>query len=242
MNTKPEGAELNLAVIGCGRWGRNHVRVASERYGERLRWICDIDEGRAKALPDAALTSRFTTDILDVLGDATVSAVIIATPAETHYALAQKALEAGKHVLVEKPLSLFSEQARELAHLSRKMKRVLMPGHLLLFHPAIVKIRQMIEEGSLGGPPIRLQQPPQSWLRPKRGKYPLVFCASRRLRPSVSHRRRPNRRASPRQRFSATGHPRCHDNPLDIPGEHPCAHPRLLATPLQGAPSRGHRR
>ncbi len=149
MNKKREGFELNLAVIGCGRWGKNHVRVASERYGERLRWICDTDEGRAKALPDA-LASRFTTNIADVLDDATVSAVIIATPAETHYALARKALEAGKHVLVEKPLALFSEQARELAHLSTKMGRVLMPGHLLLFHPAIVKIRQMIEEGTLG--------------------------------------------------------------------------------------------
>ncbi len=92
MNTKPEGAELNIAVIGCGRWGKNHVRVASERYGERLRWICDTDEGRAKALPNA-LASRFTTNIVDVLDDATVSAVIIATPAETHYALAHKALE-----------------------------------------------------------------------------------------------------------------------------------------------------
>ena len=150
MTTKPENTGLNLAVIGCGRWGKNHVRAASEQFGDRLRWICDIDEGRRSSLSDLTLASRFTTDVRDVLDDESTHAVIIATPAETHYALARDALEAGKHILVEKPMALVSGHARELAHLADKAERVLMPGHLLLFHPAIVKIREMIEEGTLG--------------------------------------------------------------------------------------------
>ena len=150
MTTKPENTDLNLAVIGCGRWGKNHVRAASEQFGDRLRWICDIDEGRRSSLSDLTLASRFTTDVRDVLDDESTHAVIIATPAETHYALARDALEAGKHILVEKPMALVSGHARELAHLADKAERVLMPGHLLLFHPAIVKIREMIEEGTLG--------------------------------------------------------------------------------------------
>ena len=142
--------DFQLAIIGCGRWGKNHIRTAVDLFGAQLRYICDIDENQLKTVRDLAPEAQFTTDLNRVLSDKDVNAVIISTPAETHYDVARFALEKGKHVLVEKPLALFSYQARELDTLARAKKRVLMVGHLLIYHPAIRKIKELIDQGALG--------------------------------------------------------------------------------------------
>lgn len=145
---------FQLAVIGCGRWGFNHLRTALQLFGKEVKYACDINPATQEKVEhlSASLNAsiRFTMDLRDVLNDPHLDAVILATSAETHYPLAKSILESGKHVLVEKPLALFSYQAQELEQLAAKQKRILMVGHLLLFHPAIRKIKQMIQEGILG--------------------------------------------------------------------------------------------
>jgi len=136
-----------VAVIGCGYWGKNLVRNFHQLGA--LALVADATEaGRAKArelAPDASIAD----DIQAVL-DSDVEGVVIATPAETHYGLVKRALLAGKDVFVEKPMALTYEQGRELALLARKRQRILLVGHVLEYHPAIVKLLSMIEAGELG--------------------------------------------------------------------------------------------
>lgn len=141
---------VNLAIIGCGRWGINHVKTANKVLGKNLKYVCDIDKGREDKVKEVNNEIKFMTNIEDILDDREVNAVVITTPAETHYALAKQCLEANKNVLVEKPLALFSYQARELNHLATQRKKVLMAGHLLLYHPAIQKIKHLIQDGTIG--------------------------------------------------------------------------------------------
>jgi UDP-2-acetamido-3-amino-2,3-dideoxy-glucuronate N-acetyltransferase len=141
---------FHVAVIGCGRWGINHLRTAVSSFGNELKYACDVDPEREGKVKEVAPKTTFTTRFQEILDDTSVTAVIIATPAETHYNLTRAFLEAGKHVLVEKPVSLFSYQARELEQIAAKQKRILMVGHVLLFHPAVIKIKEMIREGVLG--------------------------------------------------------------------------------------------
>ena len=141
---------FKLAVVGCGRWGLNHVRTAHKILGSGFALAADISESREKAVADISPNIKFTTDVQSVIKDTAVNSIVIATPAETHFQLAKLALENGKHVLVEKPIALFSTEARELETLAQKHDRILMVGHLLLFHPAIRKIKQLIDEGVLG--------------------------------------------------------------------------------------------
>ena len=150
--TKTAEAEkkVNVAVVGCGRWGLNHVRTAAGLPDAQLRVVCDRDVSRRTAVAEISPDIPFTTDLETLLVDPQVEAVIVATPAETHYTLSQRFLEAGKHVLVEKPMALTSGEARELTALARQKQRVLMVGHLLLFHPAIRTIKHLIEAGELG--------------------------------------------------------------------------------------------
>lgn len=149
---------FSLAIIGCGRWGMNHLRTAVKLFGNDLRYVCDINEemirqGKKLVSEKAKGTAhriKFVTTMDKILSDREVNSVIIATPAESHYRLSKQCLEAGKNVLVEKPIALFSYQAKELEKLANKEKSILMVGHLLLFHPAIRKIKQMIDDGTVG--------------------------------------------------------------------------------------------
>ncbi len=142
--------DFKLGIIGCGRWGMNHIRTAAKRFGNQLKYACDLDEARRDKVLEIAPDVTFTSKFEDVFNDTEINAVVIATPAETHYRLAKMALEKGKNVLVEKPIALFSDQARELEALAKKEKRILMVGHILLYHNAIRKIKSLIEEGTLG--------------------------------------------------------------------------------------------
>ena len=142
---------INIAVVGYGYWGPNIVRNVMER--PELEFLGAV---RARAASGAAkFSARYpgahtTSSFEEVLADPTVNAVSIATPPRTHYALVKHALEAGKHVLVEKPLATHSAEAIELADMAEREGLVLMPGHTFLYSPAVNKVRQLIESGELG--------------------------------------------------------------------------------------------
>jgi UDP-2-acetamido-3-amino-2,3-dideoxy-glucuronate N-acetyltransferase len=138
----------NVCVVGAGYWGKNHIRILHE-----LGFLGGIVESNKETL------NRFAEQYPDVKGflslnealqDKSFLGFTVATPAKTHYSVAKQAMEAGKHVLVEKPLALEKKHAEELIHLSEKNNVNLMVGHVLLFHPAIKKIKELINKGKIG--------------------------------------------------------------------------------------------
>jgi predicted dehydrogenase len=146
----PPGEPLTLGLIGFGYWGPNLARNFDDVPGARLAWLCDLDEARleryAARFPDA----RTTTSYDELLADPDLAAVAIATPVVTHYELAREALRAGKHVFVEKPLALSAVLGEQLVALAEERGLVLMPGHLLLYHPAVAKLKELVDSGELG--------------------------------------------------------------------------------------------
>ncbi|HUT09880.1 MAG TPA: Gfo/Idh/MocA family oxidoreductase [Thermoguttaceae bacterium] len=138
----------NVAVVGCGYWGKNLVRVFSE-LGV-LHTLCDTDTSRRDKLAYSGDPPAFTDRLEDVLGNPAVDAVAVATPAVTHYEVVKKCLEAGKDVFVEKPLALTASDGQQLVELAEQRSRILMVGHILLYHPAVVQLRKLIDEGALG--------------------------------------------------------------------------------------------
>ena len=138
----------HIAVVGCGQWGKNLVRNFSE-LGV-LRVACDVDSTRLGALSERFQEIKLTTSFPDVLKDDDVAGVVIATPASSHHGLAKEALLAGKDVFVEKPLALKVSSGKELVELANKKGRILMVGHILRYHPAVVEIKTLIDEGKLG--------------------------------------------------------------------------------------------
>ena len=141
---------VGLAVVGLGYWGPNLLRVLGDNLDAEVRWICDLDPERLGKYRRRHPSARVTTKIERVLADPAVDAVIIATPVHTHYDLAARALEAGKHVFVEKPLAHSSELADELVEVAAERQRIVMCGHTFLYSPPVRAIKRMISEGKLG--------------------------------------------------------------------------------------------
>lgn len=143
---------LNVAVVGAGYWGKNLVRNFATTKQCALRYVCDINESLLAAHKRNFPFIETTTDVDAVLRDDAVQAVVIATPVPTHFDIAGRALRAGKHVYVEKPLTVRASQARELVDLAKEAKLRLMVGHLLEYHPAVNYLKDMLERGQLGEP------------------------------------------------------------------------------------------
>jgi predicted dehydrogenase len=141
---------IGLAVIGAGYWGPNLVRTALATPAFRLDWLCDLQAERARAVLGSYTTVRATDSYDAVLSDPAVAAVAIATPAATHFDLVRSALEAGKHVLVEKPLTPSVAEGEKLASLAREAGLVLMCDHTYCYTPAVQRIRQLIHGGDIG--------------------------------------------------------------------------------------------
>jgi predicted dehydrogenase len=139
---------VKLAQVGLGPWGKNLARNFDE-LGE-LVWLCDEREDRRRDGESRYPSTRFTASFAEVLDDGAVDAVVIATDVPTHYPLARQALEAGKHVFVEKPPAMRGEEIDELIRLADERGLVLMPGHLLLYHPGVQKLKELIDAGELG--------------------------------------------------------------------------------------------
>jgi predicted dehydrogenase len=142
---------ITIAQIGVGPWGQNHIRAFAGLQGCRLKLCCDIYmDGLQKNEIVKSHNIRLTKNFEDILKDREIQAVVIATSAATHAELAIKALNSGKHVLVEKPLALNLKDAEEIIKTADKNKRIVMVGHLLLYHPAVLKLKDYIRNGELG--------------------------------------------------------------------------------------------
>jgi predicted dehydrogenase len=134
-------------VAGLGHWGPNLARNFADLA--ELKWLCDTEPER-RAIAERYPAALFTTEFGDLLADHELTAVIVATPVPTHFELARRALEAGKHVLVEKPPAMTGAEMDELVALATARNLVLMPGHLLLYHPGVRRLRELISDGDLG--------------------------------------------------------------------------------------------
>jgi predicted dehydrogenase len=144
------GSRVNVAVIGLGYWGPNLLRALFELEDVDVGYICDLDPERLDRFGRRYPSARATRDFDNVLADPTVDAVVIATPVFTHFALASRALNAGKHVFVEKPIASSSTEAGELIELADSMDRALMCGHTFLYSPAVRAVKEIISSGDLG--------------------------------------------------------------------------------------------
>jgi predicted dehydrogenase len=137
-----------VGVAGLGYWGPNLARNFDELA--ELAWICDLSPELRAKYADRYPQAHATADFAEMLADPELEAVVVATPVPTHHELAKAALEAGKHVLVEKPPATRAAEMDELVRLAAERDRVLMPGHLLLYHPGVVKLKELIDAGELG--------------------------------------------------------------------------------------------
>ena len=139
---------MKVGQVGLGPWGKNLARNFDELT--ELVWLCELRSDRREEARPRYPHARFTDSFDDLLADDEVDAVVIATDVPTHYPLARRALEVGKHVFVEKPPAMRGAEIDELIGLADERGLVLMPGHLLLYHPGVQKLKELIEAGELG--------------------------------------------------------------------------------------------
>jgi predicted dehydrogenase len=141
-------SSTRVGIVGLNYWGPNLARNFAELA--ELAWICDLDDELLQRQSVRYPSARASSSYADLLADETLEAIVVATPVPTHYALAKQALEAGKHVFVEKPPAMRAAEMDELVDLAAARDRVLMPGHLLLYHPGVLKLKELIDAGELG--------------------------------------------------------------------------------------------
>jgi predicted dehydrogenase len=140
----------SVGMLGAGRWGGNWIRTLAALPGTQLRWVCDVSPAPLEKIRATYPHVKTTTRLEDLLEDPTLDGIVIATIAPTHFDVARRAILAGKHVMVEKPMTLTTHESVELTDLACLHHRVLMVGHLLEYHPVIRHIRNMIDGGDLG--------------------------------------------------------------------------------------------
>lgn len=137
-----------VAVIGCGIWGKNVVRNFYNLGA--LHTVCDLDAENRKNLMRQYPDVNIISDSNEIFNNPEIDAVAVVTPSHTHYKIVKRAIESGKHVYVEKPISTVAAEAQDLADLASKNNMVLMVGHLLMYHPAVNRLKMLIAEGALG--------------------------------------------------------------------------------------------
>ena len=141
--------EVRVGVVGCGYWGPKLARVFDELPGANLAKVADLQEDRLAEIKQRFENVTVTQNYQDLLAE-DIDAIVIATPVTTHYRLAKAALLAGKHVLVEKPLTLYSAHARELVDLANERDLRLMVGHTFVYNPAVEAVRAIVQSGEIG--------------------------------------------------------------------------------------------
>jgi UDP-2-acetamido-3-amino-2,3-dideoxy-glucuronate N-acetyltransferase len=147
-NTGLKKSKTNVAVVGVGYWGKNLVRNFSDLGA--LAALCDAEKSVEANYRQKYASVKFYREYGAVLSDASITAIALATPAVCHYEMAKAALEAGKDVLVEKPLAIDVKHGEDLVRIAEARSRILMVGHILRYHPAILKLQQLIHDGALG--------------------------------------------------------------------------------------------
>jgi UDP-2-acetamido-3-amino-2,3-dideoxy-glucuronate N-acetyltransferase len=140
--------DIRIACVGAGYWGKNLIRNFDEIGA--LDVICDTNESVLADFKKMYPERRFSRSFSEILSEPSIDAVVIAAPAEKHYVLAREALLAGKHVFVEKPLALKVEEGEELISIAQECRKILMVGHILEYHPAVLKLKELINAGDLG--------------------------------------------------------------------------------------------
>jgi predicted dehydrogenase len=141
---------VRIGLIGCGYWGPNLVRNLAELEEAELAVVADLDPAKVRRLTRRYPNLRGAASADEVLNDKNVDAVVVVTPAETHYEIARRALEAGKHVLVEKPLTMKPADSRALAELADRTGLTLMVGHTFEYNPAVRRLKSLVREESFG--------------------------------------------------------------------------------------------
>ena len=141
---------LQFAVVGVGHWGPNIIRALAEESRGEVRWVVDSRTERLDHVRQRYPWTRVTTDPFQALDDPALDAVVIATPASTHFDLASAAIDRGKHVLVEKPLTDAVETSQQLVAIAEASDRILMVGHTFLYNRAIQRVKEYIDQGRLG--------------------------------------------------------------------------------------------
>jgi predicted dehydrogenase len=141
---------IRVAVAGLGYWGPNLARNLAAIPGCEVRWLCDPDEQRRARTAQQLAGARVSGELDELLGDTELDAVVLATPVPTHAELATRVLRAGKHCFVEKPLATTAADAQRTVEAARTAGRTLMVGHLLEYHPAVERLRELLGGGELG--------------------------------------------------------------------------------------------
>jgi len=159
--------KIRVGIIGAGHWGPNLVRCFQDALDTEVGIVCDRDEKRLALIRERHPSVRTVGEADDVFGASEIDAVVIATPTETHARFTRLALEAGKHVLVEKPLSTDVESAEALVELAERRGRVLMVGHIFLYNHAVREVRSVIGQPDFGG--MRYMYARRTNLGPVRG-------------------------------------------------------------------------
>lgn len=142
--------EIGLGVVGCGHWGPNHIRAFTSLPGCRVLRAVDPSAERRGQMERVHRGLKVSADLAPLLEDDAIDAVVVATPARSHVSIVRAALEAGKHVLCEKPLCFTAEEAAGLTSLARDRGRALMVGHIFLFNNGILKLCELVSDGELG--------------------------------------------------------------------------------------------
>ena len=142
--------KVRIGVVGLGYWGPNLVRNIVDSPAATLGWLCDANPRALATVARRYPTARHSTDVAEMLSDPELDAVIVATPISTHHAIAAVALDAGKHVWVEKPFASSSVEAADLIERAESAGLVLLPGHTFLYSPPVVRIKELIDAGELG--------------------------------------------------------------------------------------------
>src|SRR5690242_13089467 len=142
--------QITIGQIGCGYWGPNVLRNFSAQPGCWVKYVAEVSPERQNYVRANFPRSEVVSDVDALLSDPSVDAVIVATPAASHHVLAKQALEAGKHVFVEKPLATSTEHADELVKLAASRGRTLMVGHTFLYNAAVRYAKKLLAEESLG--------------------------------------------------------------------------------------------
>jgi len=142
--------DIKVGVIGCGYWGPNLIRNFNENYQTDLRYACDLDDQRLERIKVRYPAVTVTKNYKDLLRDKDLHVVAIATPVYTHYRFAKEALEAGKHLLIEKPMTSNSKEAGKLVNLAEKKNLMIFVDHTFIYTGAVKKMKEVISSKNLG--------------------------------------------------------------------------------------------